>query len=94
MLPSPPAPRVVLVLGMHRSGTSALSHAVTLLGATPAATLMPPAADNPRGFWESSVLAALNDRILAQGGSRWIAAQNAAGNTTVQPTLEKNANGR
>lgn len=71
MLPSRPARRVVLVLGMHRSGTSAISRAVTLLGAAAPATLMPPAADNPRGFWESAVLTALNDRILAECGSHW-----------------------
>ncbi len=71
-MPDPsPARRLVLVLGMHRSGTSALSRAVTLLGAAAPATLMPAAPDNPRGFWESAVLAAINDRILAAGGSRW-----------------------
>ncbi len=56
---------------MHRSGTSALSHAVHLLGASAAATLMPAGPDNPRGFWESSVVAAVNDETLAAGGSGW-----------------------
>ena len=71
-MPSAPANRrVVLVLGMHRSGTSALSHAVHLLGAGAPATLMPPGPDNPRGFWESAVVASLNDEILAAGGSGW-----------------------
>ncbi len=71
-MPSAPAVRrVVLVLGMHRSGTSALSHAVHLLGARGPATPMPPGPDNPRGFWESAVVASLNDEILAAGGSGW-----------------------
>ncbi|WP_409019914.1 sulfotransferase family protein [Brevundimonas vesicularis] len=32
---------------------------------------MRPAEDNPKGFWESEVLTALNDRLLAQGSSSW-----------------------
>lgn len=42
-----------------------------MLGAAPPRTLMEPAEDNPRGFWESVVLAAFNDRLLAAGGSTW-----------------------
>jgi hypothetical protein len=43
---------------------------VRLGGAAPL-NLLPPADDNPKGFWESSVLMALNDQILAAGGSHW-----------------------
>ena len=32
---------------------------------------MPAAPDNPRGYWELTVLVALNDDILAAGGSGW-----------------------
>ena len=32
---------------------------------------MPPTPDNSRGYWESSVLMKLNDKILESGGSRW-----------------------
>jgi hypothetical protein len=32
---------------------------------------LPPADDNPKGFFESSVLVTLNDQILAAGGSQW-----------------------
>ncbi len=32
---------------------------------------MPAAPDNPRGYWESTVLMALNNDILAAGGSGW-----------------------
>ena len=34
-------------------------------------TLMPPAADNPAGFWESARIAALNDDLLAAAGTSW-----------------------
>jgi hypothetical protein len=43
---------------------------VRLGGAAPL-NLLPPADDNPKGFWESSVLMTLNDQILAAGGSHW-----------------------
>lgn len=61
----------LVVLGMHRSGTSSVAGALTLLGAAPPRTLMAPAADNPRGFWESDVVMAINDTLLAEGGATW-----------------------
>lgn len=61
----------LVVLGMHRSGTSSVAGALTLLGAAPPLTLMAPAADNPRGFWESNVVMALNDTLLAEAGATW-----------------------
>jgi hypothetical protein len=61
----------VLVLGMHRSGTSSVAGALMALGGSAPLHLMPPQEDNERGFWESAVLTALNDEILAAGGSAW-----------------------
>lgn len=61
----------LVVLGMHRSGTSSVAGTLALLGAKAPQTLMRPAEDNPKGFWESEVLAELNDRLLAAGGSNW-----------------------
>ena len=69
--PPPPARRAILILGMHRSGTSALGGAIHALGATAPATLPPPAPENPRGFWESAVITRLNDAILAACDSTW-----------------------
>jgi hypothetical protein len=63
--------KALLVLGMHRSGTSSMAGAMVRLGAAAPLNLMPPADDNPTGFWESTVLATLNDQMLAAGGSRW-----------------------
>ena len=62
----------VLVLGMHRSGTSSVAGTLVRLGGTAPVNLIPPGEDNERGFWESTVLAALNDEILAAGGSDWM----------------------
>jgi hypothetical protein len=61
----------VLVLGMHRSGTSSVAGALVRLGGAAPLNLIPPEWDNPRGFWESSVLMALNEEILAAGGTHW-----------------------
>ncbi len=61
----------LVVLGMHRSGTSSVAGALSQLGATPPRTLMAPAADNPKGFWESDVVMALNDALLAERGLSW-----------------------
>jgi len=60
-----------IVLGMHRSGTSAVAGMIAKLGITPPATLLPPAGDNVKGFWESAKVVALNDEILASAGSHW-----------------------
>ena len=61
----------VLVLGMHRSGTSSLAGAMVRLGVMPPLNLIPPNDENPKGFWESTVIVGLNDEILAAGGSHW-----------------------
>ncbi len=66
-----PTRTAYVVLGMHRSGTSSVAGVLTRLGAAAPRTLMRPAEDNPRGFWESEVIAALNDRILAALDSNW-----------------------
>lgn len=60
-----------VVLGMHRSGTSSVAGLLALLGAAPPKTLMGPKPDNPKGFWESEVLMAFDDEILARAGSSW-----------------------
>ena len=61
----------ILVLGMHRSGTSAVAGALSLLGATPPAKMLPPASDNPSGFWEAESVLGVNDWILHEGGAAW-----------------------
>ncbi|WP_157801381.1 sulfotransferase family protein [Sphingobium sp. LB126] len=63
---------VVFVLGMHRSGTSALSRMLNLLGCDLPKTLMPGTQANPHGYWESEAIMEINDAILHSGGSEWI----------------------
>lgn len=65
----------VLVVGMHRSGTSALTRTLNFLGCDLPQTLMVDDAahnaSNPEGHWESAAIAAFNDRVLASAGSTW-----------------------
>lgn len=63
--------QAILILGMHRSGTSAIAGISHLLGAAAPATMMETAADNPTGFWESMPIAQLNEAMLAALGGRW-----------------------
>ncbi len=61
----------ILVLGMHRSGTSAITRVMSLLGCQLPKNLMPSSKSNPGGHWESSAVYKLNNRILASAGSSW-----------------------
>jgi hypothetical protein len=70
--PVPPAGRVgVVVLGMHRSGTSATARLLNLLGCSLPATLMPARQGNAPGHWESEAICALDDALLDSAGSHW-----------------------
>ncbi len=62
---------LVVVLGMHRSGTSSAAGTLVRLGAAAPQHLIAPNADNERGYWESPIIVDLNDAILAAGGSDW-----------------------
>jgi hypothetical protein len=63
--------QALLVLGMHRSGTSALAGLLVRLGAAAPKTLMGASESNARGHWESEAFCALNDRLLAAAGATW-----------------------
>lgn len=55
---------IIVVLGMHRSGSSALAKLFVDLGFDPGSNLMPPNKDNPAGYWEDLDIYALNNEIL------------------------------
>lgn len=64
-------PMALLVLGMHRSGTSALTRVFSLLGAGLPETLIGANSTNPTGHWESDAVRAFNDTALAAAGTEW-----------------------
>ena len=61
----------VLVLGMHRSGTSATAGLLRILGLDLGSRLMPPGADNPKGFWENLAVVGINESLLAGLDRHW-----------------------
>ena len=63
--------RAFIVLGMHRSGTSALAGFLESAGAVGPKTEMRPTDDNPKGYVESKHVMAFNDALLKRMGSQW-----------------------
>lgn len=61
----------LLVLGMHRSGTSALAGIIDQLGFDAGSHVLVPQADNPKGFWENAKVVDAHDAILRSLGSSW-----------------------
>lgn len=62
----------ILVSGMHRSGTSAMTRMVSLLGATlPDDLIEGRVGDNEPGFWESRWVVDENEHLLARADSWW-----------------------
>jgi hypothetical protein len=62
----------VLVAGMHRSGTSAITRVINLLGADISGDLVPAIPDqNDRGFWESTAIIRIHSLLLNQLNSSW-----------------------
>ena len=67
----PPSRQAILVLGMHRSGTSAVTRVVSLLGADLPKNLLGARRGNEAGHWESSDLLAIHEEMLVSAGSYW-----------------------
>lgn len=71
-MPPRSEPLGVYVIGMHRSGTSATTRLVNLLGVPIGEHGLTPGNDaNPPGFWEITPLTDLNDALLAELGGTW-----------------------
>ncbi len=74
---------------MHRSGTSAVTRTINLLGVATPKTLIGASAGNQRGHWESAPIVRLNDDILAACGHSWYS----RGRMKVDPIEIVRANG-
>ena len=62
----------VIVLGMHRSGTSLAAEIAYQWGAhVDTSLLIEPNDGNPRGYWEHRALVKLNDDLLSAVHSSW-----------------------
>lgn len=83
-----PQRRCVIVAGMHRSGTSALTRVLSFCGLRLPAHLVAANSGNVRGHWESEPICQFNDRLLSRMGLHWISWQNS---TTIQHDLPEKA---
>jgi hypothetical protein len=63
--------KAIVVLGMHRSGTSALTRVLGLLGVQLPKNLMPANPANEAGYWESIDLHDVHEEILSSAGTSW-----------------------
>lgn len=61
----------LMVLGMHRSGTSALAGTLALAGCDAPKTLMASNENNEKGYFESAAIWELHNRIMAAIGISW-----------------------
>lgn len=62
---------VIFIVGMGRSGSSALTRVLSLSGAALPLEILPPNYANPTGYWEPAVAVAMNDRFLHERSSSW-----------------------
>ncbi|TPG48679.1 hypothetical protein EAH75_09590 [Rhodanobacter glycinis] len=56
---------------MHRSGTSALTGALKVLGISLGDHLLAPGGDNPKGYWEHQGAVEIHERLLVTLDRRW-----------------------
>ena len=56
---------------MHRSGTSALTRGLQMLGVYLGNDFLNPQPDNPTGYWEDRTICDINERLLAVFGLKW-----------------------
>lgn len=64
-------PHLVLVLGVHRSGTSLMTAGLQAIGCDMGHFPNPGSDENPKGFFEHPAPRALNDRLMAARGTSW-----------------------
>jgi hypothetical protein len=61
----------VLVLGMHRSGTSVVTRGLKAVGVHLGDTLLGPQPDNPKGYWEHTKIFEVNEAVMEAIDRPW-----------------------
>lgn len=64
-------PTMLFILGMHRSGTSALAGSLEIVGGAVPARRVPAEAYNPKGHFEPADVVDANDALLRRLGRTW-----------------------
>jgi len=78
---------IIFITGMHRSGTSVLSQAMTTFQYAHGDNPMPANQHNADGYWEDKDFVAFNDRLLAHLGWRWDSISNSLDGTSLPDYL-------
>ena len=87
-LAAPPA-RAIIVLGMHRSGTSLMTRGLQALGVDLGDDLsVDPATDNRKGVWEDEGIRDLNRRLLQAIGMHWHSVRPVPEELLLSPSLQ------
>ncbi len=63
--------RCIIILGMHRSGTSAVSGALSHFGVNFGNNLYEPDSDNSRGYYENRAITGFQNLALLEAGYSW-----------------------
>jgi len=65
--------KAICIIGMHRSGTSAVSRSINLIGAYLGedTNFVTPLSDNPKGYWERSDIVNFHGRLLDHMKHSW-----------------------
>ena len=61
----------IVVLGMHRSGTSLVANVLRALGVHMGTEFLEPDEGNEEGYWEDTLWLGINKHILANAGGDW-----------------------
>ncbi|NBV71229.1 MAG: glycosyltransferase [Burkholderiaceae bacterium] len=83
---------VVVVLGMHRSGTSAITKGLELFGVDLGQNLLAGDENNPKGYFEDNQLITINDNILRTSGLFWSTLQFIEPADLLGPRFQKEQN--
>ncbi len=67
----PPKRTCILILGMHRSGTSAITRVLSYMGAALPQNILGANEGNKTGHWEPKRLIAIHDELLSELDSSW-----------------------
>jgi hypothetical protein len=64
-------PKTLIILGMHRSGTSCITRILNQNGLSLGKELIQPDTGNPQGYWENLAVYWINERILKKSNGTW-----------------------
>jgi glycosyltransferase involved in cell wall biosynthesis len=84
-------PPIILILGMHRSGTSLVAQLIAKWGVYSGEDLMPANEYNKDGYWEYNPLVSLHEKMLAYTHNTWYAPSNEINTTKLINTFSEEA---